>query len=46
MDPSTGDGQAWTPNTPEPPGCKTLTKQAFKSAWVAYARVYNVVQAR
>lgn len=31
---------------PEPPGGKTPTERAYKAAWVAYARGYNVVQAR
>lgn len=46
VDPKNGGGMTWTPTSPEPPDGSTPAEAAFKAAWVAYGRGYNVAQAR
>lgn len=46
VDPKTGGGMVWTPTSAEPPDGSTPAQIAFKAAWVAYGRGYNVAQAR
>jgi hypothetical protein len=46
VDPKTGGGLTWTPTSAEPPDGSTAAEIAFKAAWVAYGRGYNVAQAR
>lgn len=46
VDPKSGGGMTWTPTSPEPPDGSTPAEMAFKAAWVAYGRGYNVAQAR
>ena len=46
VDSKTGGGVTWTPTSAEPPDGTTPAEIAFKAAWVAYGRGYNVAQAR
>jgi hypothetical protein len=46
VDPKSGGGVTWTPTSAEPPDGATPAEVAFKAAWVAYGRGYNVAQAR
>ncbi|MGQ3051431.1 MAG: heparinase II/III domain-containing protein [Roseateles sp.] len=46
VDPKTGGGMSWTPTSAEPAAGTTVAEIAFKAAWVAYGRGYNVQQMR
>lgn len=44
IDPKTGQALTWTPASPEPANGSTEAEKAFKGAWVALGRDYNIVQ--
>ena len=44
VNPGTGLAETWTVDSPEPPNGNTDVQRAYKGAWVAIGRDYNIAQ--